>query len=241
MGLEKIEAFLGNHIEGFFNKRFASDLELVELAEGVKKEIRKIASDSGENGVPNVAIFTLSPDDYSRLCAQRVQAELYAEIEKEIIRTGTFMDGELNLRFISSPELQRGIFDLRMEQEGASTATDSTIVLNCPSRLEQAVPVSRQHKIASLTVLEGPDAEAYLDFGEQKIYIGRRDKNDFILTDNNASRLHAWVGYEQHRHVLYDAQSTNGTFVNDKMIHSCQLNNGDRVRIGSTLLKYEVI
>ena len=193
MGLEKIESFLGSHIEGFFNRRFASDLEPVELADGAKKEIRQLASEN-KGEVPNVVIFSLSPDDYSRLCAQRVQSELYEEIEREIIRADAFMEGELALRLCPSTEVQKGIFDLKLEQGGG-----------------------------------------------QKIYIGRRDTNEFILTDGNASRLHAWVAYERHRHVLYDARSTNGTFVNDKAIERVQLCHGDRVRIGSTLLKYEVI
>ena len=56
MGLEKIESFLGSHIEGFFNRRFASDLEPVELADGAKKEIRQLDSENtGE--VHKVDIF----------------------------------------------------------------------------------------------------------------------------------------------------------------------------------------
>ena len=241
MGLEKIESFLGSHIEGFFNRRFSSDLEPVEMAEGLRKEIKSLARD--EEGIPHVVLFTLNPQDYSRLCAKRVQDDLYAEIEREIIRAGTFMAGELILRLSASEELKRGVFDLvfqRDENEGEEQ--EDTIVLGKPSLLEKNPPPGpRQHKLVSLSVLEGPDKEAYLEFGEQKIYIGRKDKNEFILTDTNASRLHAWVAYERHRHVLYDARSTNGTFVNDQLVESCQLNNGDRIRIGSTLLKYEVI
>jgi len=239
MGLDKVEAFLGKHIEGFFNRRFASDLELVELADGVKKEIRQAADES--SGVPNVVVFTLSNDDYSRLCSQRVQSELYAEIEREIIRVDSFMVGEFSLRLCASPDLQKGIFDLKLEHSGACEAKESTIVLQEGGFSDVLLQTPPLHKLASLYVLEGPDAEAYLEFGEQKIYIGRRDKNEFILTDGNASRLHAWVAYERHRHVLYDAHSTNGTFVNDKPIESVQLSHGDRVRIGATLLKYEVI
>lgn len=239
MGLEKIEAFLGKHIEGFFNRRFASDLELAELANGIKKEIRQASSD--DKGLPNVVVFTLSNDDYSRLCAKRVQSELYAEIEKEIIRDDAFMPGELSLQIRSSPEMRKGIFDLKLEQRNETDGKEGTIVLEAGAIAEKHLQVPTLHKLASLYVVEGPDAEAYLEFGEQKIYIGRRDKNEFILTDGNASRLHAWVAYEQHRHVLYDAHSTNGTFVNDKPIDSVRLSHGDRVRIGSTLLKYEVI
>ena len=95
--------------------------------------------------------------------------------------------------------------------------------------------------MASLTVVEGPDLDAYLEIGEKQVYIGRRDKNEFILTDTNASRLHAWISYEHHRHELYDAQSTNGTFFNGRRIDSCRLQHGDKIRIGMTVLRYEVI
>ena len=240
MKLEEIESFLGNRIEGFFNKRFASDLEPVELADGVRKEIRHIAADN-HGKVPNLITFTLNPGDYSRLCAKRVHSELCVAIEKEIIKGDAFMEGELTLKLHPSDEMQKGLFDLQLKQETSGDEKESTIVVSDASLTEQASVVPVTHKLVSLSVLEGPDAEAYLEFGEQKIYIGRRDKNEFILTDGNASRLHAWVAYEQHRHVLYDAHSTNGTFVNDKPIERVRLSHGDRVRIGATLLKYEVI
>ena len=37
MGIGKLESFLENHIEGFFNKRFSSSLELVELIKGIER------------------------------------------------------------------------------------------------------------------------------------------------------------------------------------------------------------
>ena len=99
----------------------------------------------------------------------------------------------------------------------------------------------QEYKIVSLTVLEGPDVDAFLEFGEKQIYIGRLEKNDFILTDANASRLHAYVTYERHRHVLHDAESTNGTFVNGQPVTSVCLQAGDEIQIGSTILLYEVL
>ncbi len=244
MGLDKIESFLGNHIEGFFNRRFASDLEPIELINGIRKEIGRKYSRKGSEGVPNEITFSLSPDDYSRLCARRVQDQLYTEIEKEIISSNTFMDGELSIRFLSSPELKRGVFSFDFastkgenpQQEANTIVLDKTALLD-----KQTLHLPVEHKTVALMVIEGPDREAYLEFGEGKIYIGRRDKNEFILTDSNASRLHAWVAYERHRHVLYDARSTNGTFVNDEPVTRYQLNHGDIIKIGANLLKYEVI
>ena len=86
-----------------------------------------------------------------------------------------------------------------------------------------------------------------LSRGVYKLRCGRSDEvedisaNTLVLTDTNASRLHAWISYEHHRHELYDAQSTNGTFVNGRRIDSCRLQHGDKIRIGMTVLRYEVI
>ena len=67
-------------------------------------------------------------------------------------------------------------------------------------------------------------------------------KNDFILTDTNASRVHAYIAYERHRHVLYDAESLNGTFVNGTLLEEpCILKAGDEIQIGNTVLLYDVI
>ena len=43
MGIGKLESFLENHIEGFFNKKFSSDLEPVELSKALEKEYLKLA------------------------------------------------------------------------------------------------------------------------------------------------------------------------------------------------------
>ena len=87
---------------------------------------------------------------------------------------------------------------------------------------------------------EGDDEGACLEIGDHKIYIGRRSENEFLLTDPNASRLHAYIDYVRHRHVLYDAQSMNGTFVNGKRIDSIVLQPDDLIQIGNTVLRYEV-
>ena len=41
MGLGKMESFLANHIEGFFNRKFSSDLEPVELMQGLEKKLQR--------------------------------------------------------------------------------------------------------------------------------------------------------------------------------------------------------
>ncbi len=241
MGLGKMESFLANHIEGFFNRKFSSDLEPVELMQGLEKKLQQ-----GKPGqvLPNVFLFSLSDEDYRRLCAQRVIDELITCAEKQVILQDGYMDGELSLRIGRKESLTRGVYELQLSTEqGPSEDTEPHTLVLERSHLDPVRPLNLPavHKLAALTVEEGPDQDSYLEFGEKQIYIGRRDKNEFILTDQNASRLHAWIEYQRHRHVLHDAQSTNGTFVNGRRIQSVCLQAGDEIRIGESVLVYEVI
>lgn len=242
MGLGKWETFLSEHIEGFFNKRFDSDLEPVELASGVEKEIQRQTGGKADCALTNAFCFSLSPEDYRRLCAKRVIEALCVAAARQVILQDGVMEGELRVHMEEDTGLTRGRFRLRAAMEEAAPQKADTLVLERTELTREAplnIPEDRQ--LASLTVVDGPDRDAYLAIGERPVYIGRRDKNEFILTDANASRLHAWVSYEAHRHELHDAQSTNGTFVNDRRVTACRLRQGDRIRTGETVFVYEVI
>ena len=89
--------------------------------------------------------------------------------------------------------------------------------------------------------MKGADLESYLAFGEKKIFLGRRERSDFILTDPNASRVHASIRYERHRHFLQDENSTNGTLLNGSPVLEACLQHGDEIHIGNSILRYEVI
>lgn len=250
LGLGKLENFLASHIEGFFNKRFASALELAEVMQGLDKKIAELGRGKEKHAVPNKYVLKLSGEDYQKLCANRVIDEIYAHIEKQIIVQDYVMNGKLAVTCQVERSRSQGTYRIETfftESDDTEVSFDdndniNTIVLERPAfNGKKPLNLPTDYKLVSLTVVEGPDKDSYLEFGEKKIYIGRLDKNEVILTDTNASRMHAWIAYEQHRHVLYDAQSTNGTYVNDKRIESCYLKSGDRINIGASVLVYEVI
>ncbi len=248
LGLGKLENFLANHIEGFFNKRFASALELAEVMQGLDKKIAELGRGKERHVVPNTYVLKLSGEDYQKLCAKRVIDEIYAHIEKQVIVQDYIMNGKLTVTCQAERSRSQGTYNIETffsESDDSEAGLDdvvNTIVLERPAfNGTKPLNLPTDYKLVSLTVVEGPDKDSYLEFGEKKIYIGRLDKNEVILTDTNASRMHAWIAYEQHRHVLYDAQSTNGTYVNDKRIESYYLKPGDKINIGASVLVYEVI
>lgn len=70
--------------------------------------------------------------------------------------------------------------------------------------------------------------------------IGRAPRADFVLDAALVSRLHCrlTVSAEGTLEVL-DLTSTNGTFVNDRLVHRSALVHGDRLRVGRLELTVE--
>ena len=247
--MDRVESFLGDHIEGFFNRKFSSHLEPVELIKGLEKEAKR---QGVGKGLANSYVISLGTEDYQRLCSHRVADELGVALKKYIIRADLTMDGKLSICFALDESLRAGSYHMeaRMQHECVPVSETpvshdtmaQTIVLERPSLMDaRCLNLPPVHEIATLTVLSGSDEGIAMRLGERKIYMGRMPQSEFILTDTNVSRVHAWIAYEQHRHVLYDAESRNGSFVNDVRITAQRLRDGDEIRLGTTALRYGVL
>ena len=71
----------------------------------------------------------------------------------------------------------------------------------------------------------------------QTISLGRLSGCDVVVDDEAASRRHCTIAAREETCVVSDLQSANGTFVNEKRIASYQLQRGDKIRIGSTVIE----
>src|SRR5262245_7136994 len=58
------------------------------------------------------------------------------------------------------------------------------------------------------------------------------------MDDDAASRKHARIRRHGDTYVVTDLGSTNGTYVNDIMVHERPLVDGDQVKIGRTIFKF---
>ncbi|TFH29319.1 MAG: diguanylate cyclase [Myxococcales bacterium] len=70
------------------------------------------------------------------------------------------------------------------------------------------------------------------------VRIGRGAENDVILYSDSVSRQHARVEKRDVHYHVVDMQSTNGTYVNDELVHERQLRRGDQIKIGDTIMKF---
>jgi hypothetical protein len=72
---------------------------------------------------------------------------------------------------------------------------------------------------------------------ETQVIIGRGGELDIVLVEDMVSRKHAKINTTEGKIVIEDLGSTNGTFVNGEKIKRARLKEGDRVLIGTSILK----
>jgi Protein of unknown function (DUF3662)/Inner membrane component of T3SS, cytoplasmic domain len=69
--------------------------------------------------------------------------------------------------------------------------------------------------------------------------IGRAPDNSLVLFDGRVSRHHARLYGRRGALLLADLGSTNGSWVNDRRVEEMALGEGDRIRVGDTILVVE--
>src|SRR6476469_3975948 len=71
----------------------------------------------------------------------------------------------------------------------------------------------------------------------RQVTIGRSSELDMVLVEDMVSRKHAKITVGPGKVLIEDLGSTNGTFVNGEKIRQARLKEGDRILIGTSILK----
>src|ERR1700743_2316827 len=72
---------------------------------------------------------------------------------------------------------------------------------------------------------------------DKQILVGRSSDLDMVLVEDMVSRKHARIAMQGDQIWIEDLGSTNGTFVNGEKVKKARLKEGDRVLIGTSILK----
>ncbi|MBW8011100.1 MAG: FHA domain-containing protein [Chloroflexi bacterium] len=72
----------------------------------------------------------------------------------------------------------------------------------------------------------------------QTTHIGRLLVNDIVVQDLKISRQHACIRFENGKFVIYDSNSTGGTFVNNQQISKCQIISGDLISLADVEMMF---
>ena len=71
----------------------------------------------------------------------------------------------------------------------------------------------------------------------REIIIGRSSDLDMVLVEDMVSRKHAKITTDETTVTIQDLGSTNGTFVNGEKVRKADLKDGDRILIGTSIIK----
>ena len=71
----------------------------------------------------------------------------------------------------------------------------------------------------------------------KEVIVGRSSDLEMVLVEDMVSRRHARIWWETDSLHIEDLGSTNGTFVNGEKVTQARLKEGDRVLIGTSILK----
>ena len=239
----KIEALL----EGMFGRAFRTNVQPVELARKLAKEMDDGRTISVSRVyVPNEYSVFLSPDDRAQFetyesslvdelqdhLAEHARRERYAMLTPPRVRMETDEDltvGEFGIATrMVQPERGRG----RERAAGpAAPRAGETMVYKPAAGPTEAVSAEELGMEPEPAVLE-VDGERH-EISNRAV-IGRSRECDIQLADPNVSRRHAELRREGSAFWLVDLGSTNGIDVNGRRQARAKLSDGDRVTIGTT-------
>lgn len=256
----KLASVITGQIANLFQRR--GEVEPNELIKALEREVAK--QKSKDNLVPNFYTIYLCEEDCHRLSAARLMKALHEAALRKVIRENCFMDGIFTIKieknsedgddaiviaskYVEEPAQEEDTIDLENDvlsntliENVASNDDDKTIIADRTKiikTMRTSLPRRIEYDLAVITDYTNQE----IILSNRQIFIGRRKTNDFVVDDESASRIHAYIAYERHRHVLYDAGSLNGTHVNKKSVSRHELKDGDKILIGSTTLTYKVL
>jgi len=118
-------------------------------------------------------------------------------------------------------------------------AADPLVAIdNLDVRVSKPEPVAETQNMAE-NLEEAPTRTAFLIVGGTKVFsldhavtnIGRRLDNHLIVEDPRVSRYHAQIRYVRGRFIIFDLNSTGGTFVNGQRTTQSVLYPGDVISL----------
>ena len=89
-----------------------------------------------------------------------------------------------------------------------------------------------------IQVAAGPLADSIYFLTEPEVRIGRDPSNSLAISDLSLSRRHCVLARENDGYILRDLDSRNGTFLNGRVVTEKQLNHGDQISVGESVLVF---
>ena len=254
--LRNLESRIEGLVEGVFSRAFSSEVQPVELARKLAKEMdaHKTAS-VARVYVPNEYTVYLSEQDRAKLegYERSLEQELSGYLLEHARRRGYDLLTRPAVEFKTDERLRLGEFGIQTRlvkppahegeapQPGRGGPHDG--LLGGQGARAAAAPASPEQRAQALVttraVVSLDDRRYVLD--GPRATIGRSKEAECVLRDPNVSRRHAELRRaETGDWQIVDLGSTNGIKVNGRRVSSTRLSPGDQVTVGTTTFLFDI-
>jgi hypothetical protein len=246
---QKIEALF----EGIFGRAFRTNVQPVELARKLAKEMDDHRTISVSRVyAPNEYTVYLSPGDRQQFesyegslkgelqdyLAEHARREDYALLSAPRVQMETDADldvGEFGIATRMVQPDRRGRDEAGPEEqlEPGATMIYKKPKTPVPTQAVSQEELGVEQEIVTLT-FDGSRHEVK----ERRAVLGRSRDCQIQLADANVSRRHAELRQEGTSYWIVDLGSTNGIEVNGKRVKRAKLRDGDTITLGSTRITF---
>jgi len=246
--LRSIESKLESLFEGVFGRAFRANVQPVELARKLVKEMDEHRNVSVSRVyVPNQYTIYLSAPDREQFASYEAQlkTELAEYLSEHARRENYVLLSGPTVELETDEDLEVGVFGIatQMAQQTGEPKEDvpdvpagATMVYKPaaqPTEAASPVDLGIQRETAVLTW----DNQRH-EISKRKVVIGRSKDADIRVDDPNVSRRHAEVQQEGATWWVVDLDSTNGVEVQGRRVKRLKLEDGTRFTIGSTEIAF---
>jgi len=92
-----------------------------------------------------------------------------------------------------------------------------------------------------LLCMTGPNKGNVYYLTGKRVVIGRGETADIQIVDAKISREHGELAFSENAYTITDLGAQNGIIVNDHKVKQKKLNDGEKIVIGQTVFKYNII
>jgi hypothetical protein len=250
--LRNLEARIEGLVEGVFSRAFSSQVQPVEIARKLAKEMdsHRTASVS-QTYAPNQYTVWLSEEDHQRLegyersLAQELSAHLLDHARRRdyalLTRPEVLIEVDDRLRlgeFGIQPRLVKP--PARQGDSAEQGQHGHTMVYSAPAKQAKPKRARPEERLTETRAIVSMSDRRYVLDGPTAV-IGRSREADCVFDDQNISRRHA----ELRRNgsgdwTISDLGSTNGVKVNGRRVETARLSPGDEVMLGTIAFTFDI-
>lgn len=252
--LDRFEKGIERAVNGAFAKAFRSEVEPVEIASALRREVDDHAAIVARDRTlaPNTFVVELGQGDHERLgeWEEALSEELSGLLREHAEQQRYSFLGPISVTFEEAEDLDTGLFRVRStttkgpvaaappptparpQQQPAAWAAAPAPAAAPPRAAAPRPPVNVPPGTVAVIDVEG---RAY-PVSKAVTVIGRGVDADVVLDDAGVSRRHAEIHLLDGKLRLVDLGSTNGTYLDGERVHAGPIANGSTITMGRSRL-----